>query len=348
MAEVSVLVPVRNGARYLQATLASLAAVREPALEIVVVDDGSTDATPAIVAAAAAADPRIVPLVQPAAGLVATLEHARGRASAPLLARLDADDLAYPQRFAAQLASFRSDPDLVLLGTAADRIDTRGCVTGRVRYPPSHDALVRELQRRNPFIHSTVMMRADVVAAVGGYRRFFLAAEDYDLWLRLCERGRIGNLTERLGGYRQHAGSVTRRMALRQAFSAALARRCAAARRRGEPDPSEGLAEALDFAAAPPDAGAFAAECRTFRALAFAEAATFATRTPDADDVAELVAIPGDAPDAGLAQMALLNIVRHDAAPPGFGRGRLVAALVAIDPARALRLGGRALVAGAD
>ncbi|HEY0439247.1 MAG TPA: glycosyltransferase family A protein, partial [Xanthobacteraceae bacterium] len=98
MADVSVILPVRNGAQYLEATLESLRAVRAPALEILLVDDGSTDATPALVAAAAARDRRTVPLAQPGLGLVRALELARHRATAPLLARLDADDLAYPER----------------------------------------------------------------------------------------------------------------------------------------------------------------------------------------------------------------------------------------------------------
>lgn len=338
MADVSVILPVRNGAQYLEATLESLRAAREPVLEILVVDDGSTDTTPAIVAAAAGRDPRIVALAQPGLGLVAALEHARGRATAPFLARLDADDLAYPQRFARQLAAFRSDPDLVLLGTAADRIDADGRATGRLSYPETHQALVGELQRRNPFIHSTVMMRAAAAAAAGGYRRFFLAAEDYDLWLRLAERGRVGNLPERLGAWRRHGASVTGQMALRQAFAAALARRCAELRRRGEPDPSDGWAEPIDFADPAQDAGAFAAECRRFRALAFAEPTAFATRPPTGADIGELLAARRGAADARLAQAALLNILRRNAAPAGTSRARLVAAAIAIDPAHALRL----------
>jgi GT2 family glycosyltransferase len=337
-ADVSVILPVRNGAQYLEATLESLRAVREPALEILVVDDGSTDATPALVAAAAARDSRIVPLAQPGLGLVRALELARHRAAAPLLARLDADDLAYPERFARQLAAFRGDPELVLLGTAADRIDAAGRVTGRLYYPETHAALLGELQRRNPFIHSTVMLRADAVAAAGGYRRFFLAAEDYDLWLRLAERGRIGNLPERLGAWRQHGASVTGTMALRQAFAAALARRSAALRRRGEPDPSDGRAEPIDFADPAEDAGAFAAECRRFRALAFAEPATLAARAPSGADISELLATRRGAPEATLAQAALVNILRGGAASQGASRARLLAAAVAIDPARALRL----------
>jgi GT2 family glycosyltransferase len=335
--DVSVLMPVRNGARYLPAALASLRACRAPALEIVVVDDGSTDTTPAILAEAMRVDARLVALAEKAGGIVAALERARRRARAPLLARLDADDLAYPERFRRQAEAFAADSDLVLLGTAADRIDAAGRIVGALRYPEDGDELRRELARRNPFVHSTTMMRRSAVAQAGGYRAFFLAAEDYDLWLRIAAAGRIGNLGDRLGAHRIHAGSTTARHTFRQAFSAALARASARARSRNQPDPADGLDRpiAIEDEDWPP---AFASEVTLYRALAFADGATFARRSPTAGDLALLLDRRLPRLERKLAQAALAAILRNGALPGSASRLRVAAAVIARGALRGARL----------
>ena len=324
--------PVRDGARYLGGALSSLLRTGHPTFELIVVDDGSTDDSVVIAKAACRRHPNLILLQQPAQGVAAALEHGRCHARAKLIARMDADDLAAPERLARQMAAFEADAELVLLGTAVDKINERGRTVGRSVYPTGHDNLVRELAVRNPFIHSTVMMRAATVESVGGYRQFFEAAEDYDLWLRLAERGRIANLRERLGAHRSHVNSVTRRAAVRQAFSAALARRCAAARRRGDPDPADGMEQPLDLyvgAAAPV---AFACDARLFQTLAFADEATFTIRSPTRDDINLL--LQGQLPtvEAKLAHAALSNVLRRDAVPAGIKRRDVFMALVRRGP----------------
>ena len=241
---VSIILPVRNGARFVQRAIQSALDSQEPSRELIIVDDGSNDASSEIIEAASRRDARIVALRQPQSGIVAALERGRSHARAPLIARLDADDLAYSERLARQVDAFSRNPDLALLGTAVDKIDEAGRTIGRIAYPTSPSELKRELWLRNPFVHSAVMFRADRVKEVGGYRTFFEAAEDYDLWFRLSERWEIGNLAECLGALRIHDDTVTRRRTARQALSAALVRRCAAARRdeRAEPIPFAGPA----------------------------------------------------------------------------------------------------------
>ena len=339
IADVSVLLPVKDGARYLDQALASFHACREPRLELVVVDDGSTDATPEIIERWWRRDSRIVPLAISAnvEGIVAALETARARARAPLVARLDADDIAYPDRFRRQFARFQADRDLVLLGTAVDKIDETGRVVGSIRYSADERDLKRQLRRRNVFVHSTTMTRASAVQQVGGYRHFVLAAEDYDLWLRVAETGRIANLPERLGGYRIHQGSTTRQQAFRQAFSAALARTCAEARRQNRADPAGGQKRAIDVEEDDWPI-AFDDDVRLYRALAFADRAILMHRQPTPADIDRLVTRGLPPTERKIAQAALANILACRALPNPRWRGRAMAALIGRGPIRAARL----------
>jgi GT2 family glycosyltransferase len=335
--DVSLLMPVRNGVRYLAQAIASLGECREPRLELIIVDDGSTDATGEIIERGRRLDERIVALTQPASGIAAALERARRQARAPLLARLDSDDLAYPNRFQLQLERFLADPDLLLLGSAVDKIDEAGRIVGSIRYPGEPDELQQELRRRNVFVHSSVMMRHSAVQRVGGYRGFFLAAEDYDLWLRIAEQGKVANLPDRLGGHRVHAASTTARHVFRQAFSAALARTCAVARCRHSPDPANGLERPIDIEGEDWPR-ALDDEVRLYRGLAFADSAAFAKRRPTIDEVHRLLARGLPPVERKLAQAALAGILRHNAVPQPFSRLHIAAALLAMGAWRAARL----------
>jgi len=333
---VSVLMPVRNGEHYLAAALDSVLGERDPILEVIVIDDGSTDGTVAMLEDRRRRDPRVIIVTQPASGLVAALERGRRYARAALIARLDADDIAYPGRLQAQWAAFDANPDLVLLGTALDRIDARGRPRGVIAYPTDSAVLAAKLPTANVFSHSSVMMRRSAVESAGGYRQFFVGAEDYDLWLRLSERGKIANLAARLGAYRVHGNSVTARSALRQAFSAALARLCAALRRAGKPDPSIGREDPIDLREPVSPGDPLAPVVRLFQALAFAEAEAFAWRRPTDEDAA-LLTLPSLAhAEKQLAQTALARMVRRRALPPALSYSAALSAIFRLNAARGL------------
>ncbi len=137
-------------------------------------------------------------------GIVVALNLGLAMARSPLVARLDADDIAPPGRLARQVETMQRDPALGLLGGFAEVIDESGRTLGTRRPPVSHEALLAALARDNPFIGSTVMYRTDIARAVGGYRIAIDLAEDSDLWLRMAERTRIANLPETLVLYRVH------------------------------------------------------------------------------------------------------------------------------------------------
>jgi len=125
------------------------------------------------------------------AGLTRALNLALGLARAPIVARLDADDVALPERLARQVAFLDAHPDVGVLGSAAREVNGDGREVRVVR-PPEDDAALRHaLIRRNPMVHSTVTMRRRAVEGVGGYDARFAVAQDYDLWMRLASVTRL-------------------------------------------------------------------------------------------------------------------------------------------------------------
>jgi glycosyltransferase involved in cell wall biosynthesis len=193
---VSVVMAVHDGARWLREAVDSALGQTLGDLELIVVDDGSTDATAEILAGYG--DRRLSVVRQPRAGLTRSLNRGLRRATTPLLARLDADDVARPERLARQLAFLDAHPDVGLLGTGCREIDADGAA-GPVYAPPAEDAAIRRaLIRRNPFVHSSVVMRRSLVDKAGGYDETVAVAQDYDLWLRLSRVTRMANLPEPL------------------------------------------------------------------------------------------------------------------------------------------------------
>ena len=247
---VSVVMPVRNGSRFLGEAVASVLAQTEGDLELVVVDDGSTDETPELLAAAARRDSRVRVVTTPPRGLTDALNEACAQARAPLLARMDADDVCLPDRLERQLRTLDARPDAALVAGGVVVVDEEGRAVDEA---PARTPF--RLLERNDIVHSTVLMRRSCFEEVGGYRVDH--AEDYDLWLRLEERYELAAVAAPVLRYRLHPGQFSVGKLGRQA-AAALAVRAAARRRRsGLADPLEGrrelragLLEELDVPAA--------------------------------------------------------------------------------------------------
>ena len=204
---VSVLMSVHNGAPWVADAVRSVLTQTAGDLELIVIDDGSTDATPEILARVG--DARLRVERQARLGLTRSLNRALGLARGALVARLDADDLAVPERFARQRAFLDAHPDVGLLGTGAREVDAAGREVAVV-VPPADDAAIRRtLIRRNPFVHSSVMLRREAVLRVGGYDETLPVAQDYDLWMRLSRVTRLANLPEPLVVRRLLPGRVS-------------------------------------------------------------------------------------------------------------------------------------------
>jgi hypothetical protein len=213
---VSILLPVRDGAAHLEEALDSLQVQTLEDFEIIVVDDGSTDATPDILEAWGTRDERIRVVSQPAEGIVAALERARALARAPYLARMDADDISEPTRLAAQLALMEAEPTLAACGCGIAYFHAERVRDGAVRYQEwinatvTPDEISRDLFVECPLAHPTFFLRAHTVDAVGGYRDCGWP-EDYDLVLRLWSGGgRLGKVAEPLLRWREGPGRLSR------------------------------------------------------------------------------------------------------------------------------------------
>ncbi len=204
---VSVLMGVWNGAPQVREAVLSVLSQTAADLELIVVDDESSDATPGILASFR--DPRLRVTRRARGGLTSALNAALDQARAPLVARLDADDLALPERLERQLGFLARHPDVGLLGTAARATDASGREVAILR-PPTGDAEIRRaLIRRNPFVHSSIVMRRTSVEQAGGYDEAFPVAQDYDLWMRMSRVTRMANLPDLLVVRRLLPGRIT-------------------------------------------------------------------------------------------------------------------------------------------
>lgn len=192
---LSVVMSVYNGARDLQATLDAIAAQTMRDYELIVIDDGSTDATGAMLKNAATRDPRVRVITTANQGLTRALIRGCAEAKAPVIAREDCGDLSAPERYARQLEVLDREADVVLVGCAARYVGPGGEELYVVR--SDGEEIRRSLLHddikaiRGVGAHGTAMFRRDAYLAAGGYREQFRYAQDVDLWIRLAKVGRI-------------------------------------------------------------------------------------------------------------------------------------------------------------
>jgi cellulose synthase/poly-beta-1,6-N-acetylglucosamine synthase-like glycosyltransferase len=191
---LSILLTVRNEEEHLPAALASLQRQTFSDWELVAVDDGSTDGTPALLGAAADADPRVRVLHTRPRGLVAALNTGLAACRAPLVARMDGDDICHPRRLELQWRHLREHPEIGVLGCTVRHFPRPQLRGGMLAYEQWQNSLVtaqdirRDLFVESPFAHPSVVFRRALVEEIGGYRDLHWP-EDYDLWLRLTARG---------------------------------------------------------------------------------------------------------------------------------------------------------------
>ena len=208
--------PVRNEERHLPAALASLFHQSLHDWELVAVDDGSTDGTARILRAAARTDRRVRVLSRPSSGLVPALNSGLSLCRAPLVARMDGDDICHPRRLEYQQRLLAKMPELTLAACAVRHFPRPGLQGGMKAYEKwqnallDHESICRDLFVESPFAHPSVIFRREVVERVGGYRDQGWA-EDYDLWLRLAAAGaRFARLPRTLLFWRDRPERLTR------------------------------------------------------------------------------------------------------------------------------------------
>ena len=208
---VSVILPVFNGGRHLEPAVRSVLEQDHRAIEVIAIDDGSTDGSLAVLQGLASADPRLRIVSRENRGLVATLNEGLGMARSDFVARMDADDISYPARFSRQLALFKARPELAMSGTDFHLLhgDDPEPLDSETESRPDEDLPILS-QFFTVFRHSTVMFNRAVMAPdLLRYDPAYPHAEDFDLFRRITAAHPAAIVREPLLAYRMHAGSVT-------------------------------------------------------------------------------------------------------------------------------------------
>lgn len=237
---IDILLPVFNAEATIEAALHSLLRQSVTSLRIIAIDDGSTDATPSILAHFAVRDRRITVLTLRNGGIVTALNTGLEICRAEFVARQDADDISDPSRLALQLAYLHEQPDCVAVSGAVRHIDEAGQLLGSVqKFPAPERADPCWVPSREPYLcHPFLVARRSVLERVGPYRHVH-HSEDTDLYWRLAEHGRLHNLDLVLGSYRLHGASVSGASIVNgriMALSSQLAALSALRRRHGRTD----------------------------------------------------------------------------------------------------------------
>ncbi|MEJ2117640.1 MAG: glycosyltransferase [Alphaproteobacteria bacterium] len=236
--KISVILPVKNGERYIYSSIKSILSQTFRDFELLVIDDGSTDQTHKIVLQLQHSDHRLQFLRNPGSGLVDALNYGIASASGELIARMDADDICLPNRFQKQHDYLVRHPEIAVLGTQVRFINEHGEPMGHnTTLPETPKAIADDLLKQCCLRHPTVMMRKAAVEKLGGYRHQLIYAEDYDLWLRMSEQYSLANLPEQLLLYRMHAGQLSEQREWSQRLARNLALISAIERRQNGIDP---------------------------------------------------------------------------------------------------------------
>ena len=217
---ISVVMAVYNGGVYLSEAIDSVLNQTWQDFEFIIINDGSTDESEKIINSYKETDSRVFAIHRENKGLVESLNEGIALAQSDFIARMDADDISLPYRFALQYQFLNDHPDVVCVGGDPIIIDEDGEEITRLFTPPD-DVRIQEmlLSGHCPIEHPTVMFRRAVAESLGNYRKEYETAEDYDLWLRMGEFGQLANITRPLLKYRYLNSSISAKNQTQQALT---------------------------------------------------------------------------------------------------------------------------------
>lgn len=208
---ISVVMAVHNGMPYLPQAVDSILQQTFKNFEFLIVDDGSTDNTAELLRGYQLRDSRVQVISQANRGLTVSLNRMLTVAQGKYIARMDSDDIAHPERLEIQWQQMEANPDVVCCGTWAVEVDEQGRPFSHWAPPLSHEK-IDELHLScvgGGIIHPTAMLRRSSLSQIGGYDSRWSVAQDYALWLRLAEVGRLCNLPRLLLQYRRRRQSIS-------------------------------------------------------------------------------------------------------------------------------------------
>ncbi len=208
MTKVTVLMPAYNTEKYIAAAIRSVLNQTFKDFELLIINDGSTDSSADIIQSFH--DPRIVVVEQVNAGIAVALNTGIQLARGEFIARFDADDICYPHRLESQFNFLKKNPDYILIGSDADYIDEEGqYLFYHENMSHSHQEIRDTVRLKCPFIHSTVCYRTHVIRELGGYDIRAHTFEDYFLWIKFIEKGKVLNFNRPLISVRLNPESLS-------------------------------------------------------------------------------------------------------------------------------------------
>lgn len=208
--KISVIMSVFNNEEYLNESIESIILQTYKNFEFIIVDDASTDQTSGILKEWLSKDRRIKVITNKEnMGLTKSLNRAIQIAGGEYIARQDGDDVSLPERFEKQIEFFQKNPEIKILGTFGYIIDKQGDILGKEILSTSFQTIKKEFIKRNPLMHTSVMIKKEVIDKVGGYDETFKTSQDYELWSRLLRTVKGDNVPLFLVKKRYHLNMIS-------------------------------------------------------------------------------------------------------------------------------------------
>lgn len=224
---VSVVLPCYNCEKTIVETLESINNQVYESFQLVIIDDGSSDSTKKIIERFPFSPNVDVILVsRPNKGFLPTMIELVNLAKGDFLARIDADDVWESNHLSLLMNEFLQDPNLVLIGSNANIIDSKGKFLSKTNFPLTKESILKRFLNDNPFIHSSVIFKKSVYSKTCGYlcgdddKSTHIA--DYNLWLEMSKLGNIKNLSEATLSYRYQSVSLSRNINRKRNYQARL------------------------------------------------------------------------------------------------------------------------------
>lgn len=207
---IFVLTAVRNGSMFLEEMILSIAGQSHRDFEWIIVDDASTDTTANMLKALAEKDSRVFVITNTQnLGLTKSLNIGLAHCHGSYVARMDADDIAVPDRLQKQFDFLESNSSVAACGSLGVYIDEAGKEIGPKDLPTTYEAIKKKILFNNQFIHSSLFFRKSILDAMGGYNEAFKTAQDYELMMRIAATYPVLNLSDRLIKWRVRRGSIS-------------------------------------------------------------------------------------------------------------------------------------------
>lgn len=229
--QLSLIMPIHGSAPFLTSAIESVYKSQDVEIEFILVLDRCTNSDFRETIRVGPPNIEVKVINSSSPGIVPSLNLGIAAAKYELIARLDSDDLATPERFLRQVEFLENFNEFVCVGTQLTFIDEAGIEFGYTNYPTQHKDILKRMEYQNCIGHPSVMLRKSIVQQIGGYREYLTGSEDYDLWLRLSEFGSLSNLPLKLTKYRTSKFQFTNQIKSTQPLTESACRISAAMRK---------------------------------------------------------------------------------------------------------------------